>query len=466
MAYGIFGGLAEGFGAGANLRMKQDALEDEKKTNQLRRDNFELEIRKKKGELEDADKKRTIDDYFADQAERIRKGAAAGNLDDFTFTPFDEFRASRKPKEQPKQPEPQPTGIAGILAGLRGGIAPAPAAEPAGIAAPAGDAPPAPQGAGIQSPAPAPKEPVENPWTPVGSKDPNVMEKSIRLRADLLKQYYTMRGEHDKADKVDGTMTGMLQKNWEERIRLPLLGMWNGSRDGVRKLNEAHGLIPDGFSIDPESGVYDKKDKVWKGMTVTNEATGQRETVDITREMLIGWSRRYDLLGATKEIIDSESKRASEDRAERGVVVQEGTLGVNQMNARTNARNAATQAAREDRIAQDGARAQDDLNTARIGKLKFPRAGTEITLDDRQNFTGKNKDERDVEEARLRAEIARQTNGLRIFDAVAGLNPRVNRSTLAAFAQASASGKFKEQTPKMDGERRYVTFAGQKIYLD
>lgn len=470
MSYGLFGGFAEGFGAGANIRMKQDALEDEKKTNQLRRDSLELEIRKKRDDMEVAARNRDADDYLADGLERIRSAAIKGDFAGLQIPEFADFRASRKPKEQPKQ-QPEPTGIAGLVAGLRRGIAPAQAEEGGGIAAPA-EAPAAPQGGGIQSPGAEEPKPSHNPFLPVGYKDPDVMAQRIRLQQQMLERYYNLKGQPEKALEVPAKMKALLKDNWEERVGMSIPMAMAGSRNGLRQLAGLNEVIPNGFKMDGDSGVYNAKTRTWEGVMVTNESSGEQESMNIGPEMLIPLTKRYDLAGATKDLIEFGDKRASESRADRGVVVQERNADTNAENAISNRMTARGNEARgraaEARAAALGdaeIKSQAELATVRIGKLTFPRAGTEITLEDEAKFTG-NKEERAAQKARLEAQIAAQTEGFNFFNDLVAGNPKASKNTIADLAKKIASGGkggVKVESDK-DG-REFVIFKGQKIYI-
>lgn len=473
MARGPVGAFAEGFVSGVGLRRQQEAFEEEKQTNKLRREGLELELRKRRADLEDADRVRDADAWYLNANEGIIKAttaAEAGNRDaltNFQFQDFSEFRASRKPSQpQPTQPAPQ-TGIAGLVAGIRRGVAPSEAApEAAGIAAPAGETAEMPAARGVQPPAGAQpsddqkETPRRNPFIPAGAKAPDVYEQRIRLQGQALERYFNMKGKPEKALEVPGVIRGLLKQNWEERLGTSVPMALAMSRDGLRRLSEINDVLPNGFKFDPETGTPDAKSRTWKGVMITNESTGEQSPMDITPEMLLAITKRYDVAGAAKDIIEYGDKRASERRAEADVLSRSTTALANLTRAQTADRRAAA----ADSAAVDAARENQRIKAA---KFFFPlaRPSLEITPEEEMRFSGK-PEEVDAKRKNFLKRIDDDNAGSELMMGLVAGNPKVPSNTLGALARDIISGKGEKVKIETDKDgRTFVTYKGQRVNI-
>lgn len=465
MAYGPGEGLMQGVIAGTTLRMKREELEEYKKTQQMRRDELGLAIEDKRIAQEKTLRLKGVDDWYAVQKDRIDKATRDGSiLGEFNLEDPETFVANARPKKPAPAPAPQPTGLSAILSRL--GISPE--TQPAGIQAPQGGPAPAPAAAGIQSPGAEEQTPEDkiskNILIPAGSNDPKAMARRYEMLRELGTKRLTLRGEVDKIPAFEKEFAAGINSDWDKRAGATAALLINGSPGGVEKLAQLYGEFEDGYSIDPQSGTFDQKTGTIKGVVRINDQTGEKTNFDITPAWVVGFVKKYDALGAAQAKITLDKDAVDKAYKEGTIEVNKGNLEVSRFNADTQRMTARTGAAREDRLATDTLNARNEQIAQNMGLKEFPRAGTTVTTDDEQGFTGTDKKEVDAQRDALKARIAADTRGRNIFMNLVAGNPRAPKNTLIALARDLAAGRQRDLDGKIDKDgNEYVIYRGQKI---
>lgn len=487
MSYGLFGGFAEGLTTGRNLRMKEDALEDEKKTNQLKRDSLELEIQKQKTSLEDAERNRNITEYSALEGDRIRREGA-----NYKPLSFDDFVAQKKAKAPPKpEPKPeQPTGMAGIVAGIRNAISPspaaaapaapagiaAPAAAPVGIAAPAASEGPTPEAApapaGIRSPAgEQPQQPQgdqEKPLNyllPAGHESPTARAQAIRNQSDLLQRVLMLKGDTKGAMEVPKVMKELLAQNWDETVGMSSTAAMNGLRPGLKSLLKMSEVLPLGYTGDGDSGTWDPKTNTWKGVIVTNAETGKQEAMDLDQGFFIGIAKKFDLPGATLAIIENRNKDTKNKIEQQKADADTKGADAKMISANADASKAATLARAQTTKEQDDIKQRDADSTQKFADRRFPWAGKSIGLKEEMELGGGSEKEVAAKKAKLQATIDFQTAASEVYNGGRGLNPKVPLPVMASFAEQAVRGALSKDVEKDAKGNAFLTFGNYKIAL-